>query len=105
MCGFGSCLNCGVTYVFILCRLSPHCLSPLTQQPATGKCKALHDFAGEDFGELSFAAGEIIVTTEWINDEWLSGCIGDREGMFPVSFVQVLEELPQISNSKPGMGL
>ena len=39
--------------------------------------------------------GDIIVTTAWINEEWLSGKIGDKEGIFPLSFVEVLDELPR----------
>ena len=66
----------------------------------TGKCEALFDFTGEGSGELSFSQGETIVTTEWVNDEWLMGKIGDREGMFPGSFVKTITELPRSSAGK-----
>ena len=65
-----------------------------TQQP-TGRCEALFDFQTEASGELSFLLGEVITTTEWVNEEWLRGTIGEREGMFPINFVKVLEELPK----------
>ena len=65
-----------------------------TQQP-TGKCEALFDFQSEVSGELSFSPQEVITTTEWVNEEWMKGTIGEREGMFPVNFVKVLEELPK----------
>jgi len=64
------------------------------EQPA-GKCEALFVFLSEVSGELSFSPGEVITTTEWVNEEWMKGTIGEREGMFPVSFVKVLEELPK----------
>lgn len=65
-----------------------------TQQP-TGKCEALFDFQSKVSGELSFSPGEVITTTEWVNEDWMKGTIGEREGMFPVNFVKVLEELPK----------
>ena len=40
------------------------------------------------------------MTTEWVNEEWLVGKIGDREGMFPASFVKVITELPKESSGK-----
>ena len=49
-------------------------------------------------GELRFTAGEVIETTEWVNEEWMGGRIGDREGIFPVNFVKIIRDLP-----KPGM--
>ena len=63
----------------------------------TGKCKALHKFETDIDGELPLNRGDIIVTTAWINDEWLSGRLGNKEGIFPISFVEVLEELPRSS--------
>jgi len=59
----------------------------------------LFDFTGENSGELSFSIGEVIVIKEWVNEDWLSGQVGDREGMFPVSFVKVIEELPKAAKA------
>ena len=64
-------------------------------EPVTGKCEALFDFDTTNVGELNFKCGEIIVTTEWIGEEWMYGRIDDREGMFPNNFVKVLKELPK----------
>jgi hypothetical protein len=52
---------------------------------------------------LTFTVGEIITTTSWVNDEWINGRIGDREGMFPLTLVEIIEELPKdsIPTSKP----
>ena len=79
--------------LFVPCTCNAACeLRNLLQ---TGKCKALHKFETNMDGELPLNQGDVIVTTAWINDEWLSGRLGDKEGIFPVSFVEILEELPQ----------
>lgn len=49
---------------------------------------------------MTFVAGEVIITTEWINEEWMHGVIGDRQGMFPVSFVTIIDELPKETAQK-----
>jgi len=63
-------------------------------QETVGQCKALNEFQGESVDELSFSVGETIVTTGKVNDEWLLGRIGSREGMFPAAFVEILKEIP-----------
>ena len=70
-------------------------LSVIPQAMVTGKCEALFDFTAENSGELNFKTGDIIVTSEWVNEEWMTGRMGDREGMFPVAFVKILEDLPK----------
>ena len=30
-----------------------------------------------------------------IDDEWYIGRLGDQEGMFPVKFVEIIEDLPK----------
>ena len=49
----------------------------------------------ENAGELSFKTGDIITTLEWVNEEWMVGRIGTREGMFPLGFVKIVDELPK----------
>ena len=59
----------------------------------------------ENSGELSFKVGDVIETTEWVNEEWMTGCIGEREGMFPLALVKVLVELPKpAASKKPAQG-
>ncbi len=72
----------------------------LQPQKPTGECEALFDFKGDVLaGELSFKTGEAIVITEWVNAEWVKGCIGTRTGSFPLNFVKVTKDLPK-SNSE-----
>ena len=68
-----------------------------------GKCKALFEFMAEQEGELSLEVGDMIITTAWVNDEWLQGICHDKEGIFPVQFVQILEDLPKGSTLISGI--
>ncbi len=73
--------------------------SPQPQQ-ATGKCEALFDFDGDvGSGELAFKTGDVITTTEWVNQEWIKGTTGGETGIFPINFVKVTKELPKLSKS------
>lgn len=66
----------------------------------TGKCEALFDFNAENSGELSFKTGDTIETLEWVNEEWITGRLGNQEGMFPIAFVKILKELPKPAANK-----
>ena len=70
-----------------------------SSQTKSGKGEALFDFETDNADELSFKCGETITLTAWVNEEWVEGRIGDREGMFPLSFIKVLEELPKSAAS------
>lgn len=62
-----------------------------------GKCKVLFEFVAEQEGELSLKVGDVVMTTAWVNDEWLQGTCNGEEGIFPLQFVHVLEDLPKNS--------
>ncbi|NWY57055.1 SH319 protein, partial [Chionis minor] len=55
-----------------------------------GKAKALYDFHGENDDELSFKAGDTITELESVDEDWLSGEIQGKSGIFPRNFVQIL---------------
>ncbi|KYO46332.1 SH3 domain-containing protein 19 isoform C [Alligator mississippiensis] len=55
-----------------------------------GKAKALYDFHGENEDELSFKAGDVITELEPVDEDWMSGEIKGKRGIFPKNFVQVL---------------
>jgi len=57
----------------------------------------LFEFVAEQEGELSLDVGDTVITTAWVNDEWLQGTCKNREGIFPVQFVQIIENLPKES--------
>ncbi|CAH6901394.1 Sh3d19 [Phodopus roborovskii] len=56
-----------------------------------GKVKALYDFLGENEDELSFKAGDVITDLETIDDDWMSGELMGRSGIFPKNYVQFLQ--------------
>ena len=55
-------------------------------------CTSLEGAVAE--GELSFGPGETITTLEKVNEEWMKGRIGSREGIFPIGFVKIISEIP-----------
>ncbi|XP_054418552.1 SH3 domain-containing protein 19 isoform X1 [Pteronotus mesoamericanus] len=58
------------------------------------RCVARFEYIGDQKSELSFSEGEIIVLKEYVNDEWARGELQDRTGVFPLNFVELLEDHP-----------
>ncbi|XP_036439721.1 SH3 domain-containing protein 19 [Colossoma macropomum] len=58
------------------------------------RCVARFDFEGEQSDELSFSEGDVIRLCEYLGEEWARGEFRGREGIFPLNFVEVLEDLP-----------
>lgn len=58
------------------------------------RCVARFDFEGEHSDELSFSEGDVIKLMEFVGQEWARGQIGARAGIFPLNFVEVIEDLP-----------
>ncbi|NWW74798.1 SH319 protein, partial [Climacteris rufus] len=56
-----------------------------------GKAKALYDFHGENEDELSFKAGDMITELESVDEDWMSGEMLGKSGIFPKNFVQILK--------------
>jgi len=59
-------------------------------KPAASYVVALYDFAAQADGDLEFSAGdriEVVERTESAED-WWTGRIGDRQGVFPGNYVQ-----------------
>ncbi|XP_063314574.1 SH3 domain-containing protein 19 isoform X2 [Pelobates fuscus] len=71
-------------------QLSSGLIPPQTQGGQTGKARALYDFCGENADELSFKAGDTISSLESIDNEWMSGELCGKSGIFPKNFVQQL---------------
>jgi hypothetical protein len=55
---------------------------------------ALYDFVASQAGDLDLKEGDVVYLTNIINDSWIEGQVGDREGMFPANFLDVKVPLP-----------
>ncbi|KAI9250602.1 hypothetical protein BY458DRAFT_444713 [Sporodiniella umbellata] len=62
--------------------------------PKTNFCtaRALYSYQGQQEGDLSFQEGEVITVTEKTSsqEDWWTGRIEKRQGLFPANYVQLL---------------
>uniref|UniRef100_A0A8C5X5P8 SH3 domain containing 19 n=1 Tax=Malurus cyaneus samueli TaxID=2593467 RepID=A0A8C5X5P8_9PASS len=59
------------------------------------RCIARFEYIGDQKDELSFSEGETIVLKEYVNEEWAKGELRGTSGIFPLNFVEVIEDLPE----------
>lgn len=59
------------------------------------RCVARFEYIGDEKDELSFSEGETIILKEYINEEWAKGELRGASGIFPLNFVEVVEDLPE----------
>ncbi|TTK16478.1 SH3 domain-containing protein 19 [Bagarius yarrelli] len=76
-----------INYVKVLSRQTA--LKP-TPTPAPQNVR--FDFEGEHSDELSFTEGQVIRLLEYARQDWARGEIGGHFGIFPLNFVEVLED-------------
>lgn len=43
--------------------------------------------------------GEIIILKEYVNEEWAKGELKGASGIFPLNFVEIIEDLPGLGTS------
>ncbi|KAL3831454.1 hypothetical protein ACJMK2_023203 [Sinanodonta woodiana] len=55
-----------------------------------GKCRAIYDYVGNAFDELSIKTGETVLLYEKLPDGWWKGEIHGKVGVFPATYVQEL---------------
>nr|KAF6402429.1 SH3 domain containing 19 [Rousettus aegyptiacus] len=58
------------------------------------RCVARFEYIGDQKDELSFSEGEIIILKEYVNEEWARGELRDKTGIFPLNFVELVEDRP-----------
>ncbi|KAL4229839.1 hypothetical protein ACF0H5_010231 [Mactra antiquata] len=66
------------------------------------RCRARFDFDGEGPDDLIFEEGDVIKLIERVGLEWRKGEISGRTGLFPLSFVEVIEDLPELEEEDSG---
>ncbi|XP_041079979.1 E3 ubiquitin-protein ligase SH3RF2 isoform X2 [Polyodon spathula] len=57
--------------------------------------RALCNYGGNLPGDLKFKAGDLIILRRQVDGGWYQGDIKGVSGLFPASFVQVINQLPQ----------
>ncbi|XP_011302682.1 SH3 domain-containing protein 19 [Fopius arisanus] len=60
---------------------------------------ALYDFPVTQPDDLPLKEGDVVILKRQINDEWLEGQIGNRIGMFPLNFVDIIVPLPEVTTA------
>ncbi|THV06096.1 DUF500-domain-containing protein [Dendrothele bispora CBS 962.96] len=70
----------------------PELTKPLLPHEGVARAIALYDFQAAEPGDLGFSKGEVIIITEKSDstDDWWTGKINDRKGIFPANFVEVV---------------
>ncbi|KAM9769593.1 SH3 domain-containing protein 19 isoform 2-T2 [Menidia menidia] len=69
--------------------------------PVSGpRCVARFDFEGEHSDELSFLEGDVIQLKEYVGEDWARGQVGVAMGIFPINFVEIIEDLPPPSQQQ-----
>ncbi|XP_067897240.1 SH3 domain-containing protein 19 [Heterodontus francisci] len=58
------------------------------------RCVARFDFEGDQADELTFFEGDVIALKEYVSEEWARGQLKGRSGIFPLNFVEIVEDLP-----------
>nr|XP_045614157.1 mucin-17-like isoform X5 [Procambarus clarkii] len=64
----------------------------LTRKPTEGQARARFNFQAQTSMEMSLSKGELVVLTRRVDENWYEGRIGNRKGIFPVSYVDTLVE-------------
>ncbi|XP_018054837.1 PREDICTED: uncharacterized protein LOC108691559 [Atta colombica] len=65
-----------------------------------GQARAKFNFIAQTNLELSLAKGELVVLTRRVDENWYEGRIGNRKGIFPISYVEVIIE-PGLRSETP----
>ncbi|XP_006891259.1 PREDICTED: putative E3 ubiquitin-protein ligase SH3RF2 [Elephantulus edwardii] len=59
------------------------------------RAKALCNYRGQNPGDLRFNKGDVILLRRQLDENWYQGEINGISGIFPVSSVEVIKQLPQ----------
>ena len=67
-----------------------------SQQPQStvAHCIARFDYLTYEPGDLRFSSGDVITLIEQVGDDWLKGEVHGHTGIFPLTYVEVVQGLP-----------
>ncbi|XP_045028954.1 serine/arginine repetitive matrix protein 2 isoform X5 [Daphnia magna] len=75
----------------------------LTNRKASeGKGRVKFNFVAQTPVELSLVKGELVIITRQVDEHWLEGRIGQRRGIFPISYVDIIQSC-STSTSNPNV--
>lgn len=83
-----------VSFLFGSLLLSSFSAFPSSPSNSGPHCVATFSFASEAPSELSISKGDKIELVGRLDQDWLKGRLGGHEGIFPASFVDIIEDLP-----------
>lgn len=55
-------------------------------------CKAIYDYSSDVADDLKFSKGDVIQVCKRIGDEWMEGRLHGQVGLFPVAYVEMMED-------------
>ncbi|XP_070489994.1 uncharacterized protein [Chironomus tepperi] len=83
-----------VQYVDIISNDGSRPTPPLpAKKPTEGQARAKYNFVAQSDIELSLNKGELVSLTRRVDPNWFEGRIGNRKGIFPVSYIDVLTDI------------
>ncbi|XP_012277135.1 uncharacterized protein B0303.7 isoform X2 [Orussus abietinus] len=60
---------------------------------------ALYDFSAMQPGDLPLKEGDLVQLIKVVSDDWMEGCVGDNQGIFPINYVDIKVPLPGVSRN------
>ncbi|KAJ9120044.1 hypothetical protein QFC22_002941 [Naganishia vaughanmartiniae] len=65
---------------------------PMPTKATASRVRAIYPFTTTEKGELSFNKGDVIKVIDRMYDEWYTGAVDGRIGIFPVSYVEPMPD-------------
>lgn len=66
---------------------------PPIRKPSEGQARAKFNFLAQTALELSLNKGELVSLTRRVDPNWFEGRVGNKKGIFPVTYVDVLTDI------------
>lgn len=67
----------------------------IQKKSTEGRARAKYDFVAQTHLELGLRKGELVNLIRRVDGNWFEGRLGERKGIFPISYVEVLAEPQQ----------
>ncbi|XP_063239951.1 E3 ubiquitin-protein ligase SH3RF3-like isoform X2 [Bacillus rossius redtenbacheri] len=83
-----------VQHLTAVAQRSPPRAPAAAKPPAQPYARALYDYQSSEPGDLNFKKGDVIMLRKKIDANWCQGECGDSQGVFPLTYVQVITPLP-----------